>query len=149
MLGSGSNLARTSRFFLKYLYLVLQFLDFEMIFYTSKSTFPPQILTFSMPQCAARQFENELVERMSILADRHLRPPAPLGGTISWLVLRSRFKVALTNATNIHDKLWHYSCECRAMCTARLCSTHHSRCTAYFYYIGTLICSRNCTMSFI
>ena len=23
-----------------------------------------------------------------------------------------------------------YSCECRAMCTARLCSTHHSRCTA-------------------
>ena len=23
-----------------------------------------------------------------------------------------------------------YSCECRALCTARLCSTHHSRCTA-------------------
>ena len=23
-----------------------------------------------------------------------------------------------------------YSCECRAMCTARLCSTHHSRCIA-------------------
>ena len=22
-----------------------------------------------------------------------------------------------------------YSCECRAMCTARLCNTHHSRCT--------------------
>jgi hypothetical protein len=30
-----------------------------------------------MPQCAARQFENELVERLSILANRHLRPPAP------------------------------------------------------------------------
>ena len=36
-----------------------------------------------MLQCAARQFENELVERLSILADRHLRPPAPEGGTVS------------------------------------------------------------------
>ena len=40
-----------------------------------------------MPQCAARQFENELVERLSILADRHLRPPAPEGGTVSTAVL--------------------------------------------------------------
>ena len=38
-----------------------------------------------MKQCAARQFENELVERLSILADRHLRPPAPEGGTVSTL----------------------------------------------------------------
>jgi hypothetical protein len=57
------------------LYLVLLFLDFEMIFYTSKSTF-----IFSMQQCAVRQFENELVERLSILANRHLRPPAPKRG---------------------------------------------------------------------
>ena len=33
-----------------------------------------------MKQCAARQFENELVERLSILANRHLRPPAPERG---------------------------------------------------------------------
>jgi hypothetical protein len=33
-----------------------------------------------MQQCAARQFENELVERLSILANRHLRPPAPERG---------------------------------------------------------------------
>jgi hypothetical protein len=39
-----------------------------------------------MIQCAARQFENELVERLSILADRHLRPPAPEGGTVSTAV---------------------------------------------------------------
>ena len=32
-----------------------------------------------MKQCAARQFENELVERLSILANR-LRPPAPERG---------------------------------------------------------------------
>ena len=36
-----------------------------------------------MLQCAARQFENELVERLSNPADRHLRPPAPEGGTVS------------------------------------------------------------------
>ena len=42
-----------------------------------------------MQQCAARQFENELVERLSILADRHLRPPAPEGGTVSTPVIQS------------------------------------------------------------
>jgi hypothetical protein len=54
-----------------------------MIFYTSKSTFIFSNLIFSMPQCAVRQFENELVERLSILAERHLRPPAPGGVTVS------------------------------------------------------------------
>jgi len=33
-----------------------------------------------MQQCAVRQFENELVECLSILANRHLRPPAPERG---------------------------------------------------------------------
>jgi hypothetical protein len=33
-----------------------------------------------MQQCAVRQFENELVERLSIPANRHLRPPAPERG---------------------------------------------------------------------
>jgi hypothetical protein len=71
--------------------LVLQFLDFEMIFYTSKSTFISQVLIFSMPQCAARQFENELVERLltSVLANpqpapetRHLRPEGEPDSTV-------------------------------------------------------------------
>jgi len=39
-----------------------------------------------MKQCAARQFENELVERLSILASRHLRPPAPERGPHSTAV---------------------------------------------------------------
>jgi len=39
-----------------------------------------------MQQCAARQFENELVERLSILANRHLRPPAPERGPHSTAV---------------------------------------------------------------
>jgi hypothetical protein len=30
-----------------------------------------------MKQFAARQFENELVERLSILANRHLTPETP------------------------------------------------------------------------
>jgi hypothetical protein len=54
-----------------------------MIFYTSKSTFIFSSFNFPMSQCAVRQFENELVERQSTLADRHLRPPAPSGGTVS------------------------------------------------------------------
>ena len=33
-----------------------------------------------MKQCAVRQFENELMGRLSILANRHLRPPAPERG---------------------------------------------------------------------
>jgi hypothetical protein len=40
-----------------------------------------------MKQCAARQFENELVERLSILANRHLRPPAPERGPHSGPIL--------------------------------------------------------------
>ena len=34
-----------------------------------------------MPQCAACQFDNELVERLSVLANRFLRPPISEGGT--------------------------------------------------------------------
>ena len=41
-----------------------------------------------MKQCAARQFENELVERLSILANRHLRPPAPERGPHSISITR-------------------------------------------------------------
>jgi hypothetical protein len=33
-----------------------------------------------MQQCVVRQFENELVERLSIFVNRHLRPPAPERG---------------------------------------------------------------------
>jgi hypothetical protein len=39
-----------------------------------------------MPQCAACQFDNELVERLSILANRFLRPPISEGGTVSTVV---------------------------------------------------------------
>ena len=47
-----------------------------------------------MKQCAARQFENELVERLSILANRHLRPPAPERGPHS---------IPMTGTTSIVD----------------------------------------------
>jgi hypothetical protein len=36
-----------------------------------------------MPQCPARQFENELVKRLSLVASRFLRPAIFEGGTIS------------------------------------------------------------------
>jgi hypothetical protein len=36
-----------------------------------------------MTQYASRQFENELVQRLSILANRFLRPPISEGGTVS------------------------------------------------------------------